>query len=97
MSSSWRRATLNDWWPDRSTGVNRIPFKPNLLRFRDARDSLKSSSECLFPVSTPLTSTCSHSIGTLSALKMVLTDSATSAPIPSPSKISATARSSVRS
>ncbi|GJC99132.1 hypothetical protein ColKHC_07958 [Colletotrichum higginsianum] len=32
----------------------------------------------------PETSTCSHSMGTLSALKMVLTLSATSAPIPSP-------------
>lgn len=84
MSSSCRRATLKDWWPERSTGVNKIPFRPNLFRRRDAIDSLKSSSECLLPVSTPLTSTCSHSMGTLSALKMVLTDSATSAPIPSP-------------
>ena len=47
-------------------------------------DSRKSSSECLLPVSTPDTSTCSHSTGTLSALKIVLTDSETSAPIPSP-------------
>jgi hypothetical protein len=36
------------------------------------------------PDSKPETSTCSHSTGTLSALKIVLTDSATSAPIPSP-------------
>ena len=61
-----------------------LPFKPILFRFSDAMDSLKSSSECLSPESTPLTSTCSHSIGTLSALKTVLTDSATSAPMPSP-------------
>lgn len=84
MSSSWRKATLKDWCPERSTGVWRIPLRPNLLRRREAIDSLKSSSECLFPVSTPLTSTCSHSMGTLSALKIVFTDSATSAPIPSP-------------
>lgn len=84
MSSSCRRATLKDWWPDLSIGVWRIPFSPSLFRRREAMDSLKRSSECLFPESTPLTSTCSHSMGTLSALKMVLTDSATSTPIPSP-------------
>lgn len=84
MSSSCRRATLKDWWPDLSIGVCRIPLSPSLLRFREAMDSRNSSSECLLPVSTPVTSTCSHSMGTLSALKMVLTASATSAPIPSP-------------
>ena len=84
MSSSWRRATLKDWWPERSTGVWRMPFRPILLRFREAMDSRKSSSECLSPVSTPETSTCSHSMGTLSALKTVFTDSVISAPIPSP-------------
>src|SRR2546423_7985879 len=84
MSSSWRRATLKDWWPDRSTGVCRMPFRPSLLRRREDIDSWKSSSECLSPVSTPLTSTCSNSTGTLSALKIVLTVSATSAPMPSP-------------
>jgi hypothetical protein len=47
-------------------------------------DSRKSSSECLLPVSTPDTSTCSHSMGRFSALKISLTDSDTSAPIPSP-------------
>ena len=102
MSSSWRKATLKDWWPERSTGVWRIPcrnqqieapeqrfesskpLRPILFLFRDDIDSRNSSSECLSPDSTPETSTCSHSTGTLSALKMVLTDSATSAPIPSP-------------
>lgn len=68
-------------------GVCKIPFKPSLLRLREAIDSWNNSSECLSPVSTPVTSTCSHSIGTLSALKIVLTDSATSAPIPSPKKV----------
>lgn len=84
MSNSCRRATLKDWWPDRSTGVCRMPFSPSLFLFSEAIDSRNSSSECLSPVSTPDTSTCSHSMGTLSALKTVLTDSATSAPIPSP-------------
>lgn len=60
------------------------PLRPSLLRLRDAIDSLKSSSECLLPVSIPETSTCSHSTGTLSALKISLTDSDTSAPTPSP-------------
>ena len=63
-----------------------IPFRPNLFRFRDAMDSRNNSSEFLSPDSTPVTSICSHSIGTLSALNTVLTDSATSAPIPSPSQ-----------
>lgn len=84
MSSSCLRATLKDWCPERSTGVWRIPLRPSLLRLSEAMDSRKSSSECLSPVSTPVASICSHSIGTLSALKIVLTDSATSAPIPSP-------------
>ena len=61
-----------------------MPLRPSVLRLNEAIDSLNNSSECLSPVSTPLTSTCSHSIGTLSALKIVFTDSATSAPIPSP-------------
>src|SRR5271155_6088029 len=61
-----------------------MPLRPSLLRRREDIDSWKSSSECLSPVSTPLTSTCSQLTGTLSALKIVLTDSATSAPIPSP-------------
>lgn len=30
MSSSWRRATLKDWWPERSTGVWRIPRAESL-------------------------------------------------------------------
>ena len=60
------------------------PLSPNLLRFKEAIDSLNRSSECLSPESTPVTSICSQSIGTLSALKMVLTDSATSVPMPSP-------------
>ena len=60
------------------------PLRPSLFLLRDEIDSRNSSSECLSPESTPETSICSHSIGTLSALKMVLTDSATSAPIPSP-------------
>jgi len=77
-------ATLKDWWPDRSTGVCKIPFNPSLFLFKEAIDSRKSSSECLVPDSTPETSTCSHSTGTLSDLKIVFTDSATSAPIPSP-------------
>lgn len=64
-----------------------LPFNPILFRFNDAIDSRNSSSECLFPVSTPDTSICSHSMGTFSALKMVLTDSATSAPMPSPSPL----------
>lgn len=61
-----------------------VPLRPSLFRFKDEIDSRKSSSECLSPDSTPVTSTCSHSIGTLSALNTVFTDSATSAPIPSP-------------
>ena len=61
-----------------------LPFKPILFRFNDAMDSRNSSSECLSPVLTPDTSICSHSMGTFSALKTVLTDSATSAPMPSP-------------
>jgi hypothetical protein len=60
------------------------PLRPSLLRFKDAIDSRNKSSECLSPVSTPVTSICSHSTGTLSALNTVLTELATSAPIPSP-------------
>lgn len=86
MSSSCLSATLKDWWPERSIGVWRMPLRPSLFRLREAMDSWNSSSECLSPVSTPETSTCSHSIGTLSALNTVLTDSATSAPIPSPGR-----------
>src|SRR5947207_7834981 len=61
-----------------------MPFRPILLRLREAIDSRNSSSECLSPVSMPETLTCSHSMGTLSALKISLTDSETSAPMPSP-------------
>lgn len=62
----------------------RIPLRPILFLLREAIDWSNSSSACLSPDSTPVTSICSHSIGTLSALKIVLTASATSAPIPSP-------------
>ena len=62
-----------------------VPLRPSLLRLSEAIDYLNSSSVCFPPVSTPVTSTCSHSIGTLSALKISLTDSETSAPTPSPS------------
>jgi hypothetical protein len=54
----------------------------------EAIDSRRSSSELMPPVSTPETLTCSHSTGTLSALKISLTDSETSAPIPSPAHCS---------
>ena len=67
------------------TGFYQLPLSPNLLRLSEAIDSRNSSSECLSPDSTPVTSICSHSMGTLSALNIVFTDSATSAPIPSPS------------
>lgn len=60
------------------------PLRPSLLRLSDAMASLNSSSACLSPVSIPDTSICSHSIGTLSALKIDLTASETSAPTPSP-------------
>lgn len=103
MSSSCRSATLKDWWPERETGVWRIPvpvsrrpdshihdhhipLRPILFLFNDAMDSRKSSSACLSPVSMPETSICSHSTGTLSALKISRTDSETSAPMPSPGK-----------
>jgi hypothetical protein len=79
-------ATLKLEWPERLMGVWRIPLRPSLLRRREVTDSLNRSS--VRPVgvasSRPETSICSHSMGTLSALKMVLTLSATSAPIPSP-------------
>lgn len=61
-----------------------LPLSPSLFLFSEAIDSRNSSSECLSPDSTPVTSICSHWMGTLSALNTVLTDSATSAPIPSP-------------
>lgn len=85
MSSSCRIATLKLWWPDLLIGVWRIPFKASLFLFREATDSRNISSRLPGePLSTPDTSTCSQSMGTLSALKIVLTLSATSAPIPSP-------------
>lgn len=68
-----------------------VPFSPTLLRFKEATASRKSSSVCLSPLSTPDTSSCSHSTGTLSALKISRTDSDTSAPIPSPNWYSASA------
>jgi len=66
-------------------GVCRIPFNPSLFLLREATDSRNISSALPgAPLSTPEASICSQSMGTLSALKMVFTLSATSAPIPSP-------------
>ena len=58
-------------------------MRPSLLRLSEATDSRKAAS--VRPASSiPETATCSHSMGTLSALKTVLTLSVTSPPIPSP-------------
>ena len=67
-------------------GVCRIPLRASLLRLREATDSRKAASARALPPasSMPETAICSHSMGTLSALKIVFTDSATSAPMPSP-------------
>ena len=81
MEDTWSRLAARSW--ELQKRLLR-PLRPILFLLRDEIDSRNNSSECLFPESTPETSTCSHSIGTLSALKMVLTDSATSAPMPSP-------------
>lgn len=57
------------------------PFNPTLFLFKLSIACLNKASP---PVVSPLTSNCSHSIGTLMASKISLTLSVISAPIPSP-------------
>ncbi|EDK39050.2 conserved hypothetical protein [Meyerozyma guilliermondii ATCC 6260] len=78
ISNSFLNATFNDL-PDDPVGVNKIPFNPTLFLFNDS-----TASATPVPLSKPETSTVSHSMGTFSDLKMVLTESVISLPIPSP-------------
>lgn len=65
----------------RAPKTRNSPFNPTLFLFKLSIACLNKASP---PVVSPLTSNCSHSIGTLMASKISLTLSVISAPIPSP-------------